>query len=146
MQDIDFKYCVKCNRKKLKIGFSLCRNDNKDGLQRWCKKCMSTYKHKHQHTRVEYNSKYYRTNKYREKAKKRYLGLLKERKAHNLLSRAIDLGKITKPTICSQCTKEFPFQPSKIQGHHIDYNLPYFVMWVCQECHTSLHITPIYKT
>ncbi len=135
------KECKRCFKEKPQANFSKCKTA-KDGLHSWCKFCVSIYKHENQHTRIEYNSKYYRTNKYREKSvirqtNRRKSGCLKV-KARDLLQSAVQRGKITKPTICSQCSTEFPIK--EIHGHHIDYSLPYLVIWSCSKCHSKLEL------
>lgn len=135
----ELKYCNKCNTAKLNTKFSRLATAT-DGFQRWCKACVATYKHKNQHTRKEYNSKYYQTKKYKNASikrqqKRRATNCIKE-KARQLLQRAVATGKIFKPIICSGCGKDFPIK--KIQGHHINYNMPYHVLWTCQKCHNKL--------
>ena len=54
-----------------------------------------------------------------------------KRKAHVILHRAINSGKILRPNICSQCSKE-----CKPDGHHTDYSRPLDVTWICRACHS----------
>ena len=134
------KFCIKCEIIKPLSCFNKTKN-NKDGLQYWCKKCTSIYQHNNRHRRIEYNTRYYRTKKYKEGAAKRKAarirsGCIKE-KARILLRTAVRLGKITKPSICSQCSTDFAV--NEIEGHHPDYNLPYLIIWVCRNCHKNLH-------
>lgn len=68
-------------------------------------------------------------NKYRATEDGRY----KER-ARNKLNKAVQSGKITKPTKCSLCGTR-----AEVEGHHEDYNKPLDVVWLCKECHENTH-------
>ncbi len=41
---------------------------------------------------------------------------------------------VQRPTICQQCGKE-----RKLIAHYEDYTKPFKVIWVCRNCHTSIH-------
>lgn len=135
------KLCNKCKTPKGFFCFSMCKK-TKDGFQPWCRSCVAKYKAENQHTRVEYNSKYYRTKKYRTKSiirqtERRQSGCPKE-KAQGMLQSAVATGKIKKPTTCSQCNEKYEIR--EIQGHHNDYNYPLLVVWACPKCHKNLEI------
>ena len=78
-------------------------------------------------------------NEFREGEKKRGKrwreGHRKEHYAHTLLNRAIEKGTIIKPDRCSKCGKT----AQKINGHHEDYDKPYEVIWLCDQCHNARH-------
>ncbi|MCE5322128.1 HNH endonuclease [bacterium] len=57
--------------------------------------------------------------------------------AGSLLAYAIKTGKIEKPETCEACGKNVGAE--NIQGHHIDYEHPYEVKWLCGKCHRDLH-------
>ncbi len=59
----------------------------------------------------------------------------KER-AHQVLKRAIRRGDIIRPTVCSNC----PRHDVRIIGHHNDYTKPLEVEWLCEECHSKIHL------
>jgi|WetSurMetagenome_2_1015567.scaffolds.fasta_scaffold372905_2 hypothetical protein len=61
--------------------------------------------------------------------------------AHRLLYNAIQLKIIKKPKKCSICLKN-----KKLVGHHIDYNKPLEIIWVCYDCHNKIHNKTIPKT
>ena len=55
--------------------------------------------------------------------------------ARKKLLRAIQSGKIIRPTVCENCGKT----DVMCEGHHTDYNKPYDVMWLCKQCHENMH-------
>ncbi len=69
------------------------------------------------------NSVYRSIKKYPYKQKARYI--LRD----NILS-----GKVIKPKKCISCGKV-----KKLEGHHIDYDKPLEVLWLCRSCHCKLH-------
>ncbi len=56
------------------------------------------------------------------------------KKAHRMISKAIEMGEIIRPQVCTRCKKA-----GKIQGHHEDYSKPLDVLWLCVSCHRLLH-------
>jgi len=54
--------------------------------------------------------------------------------ARKMVSGAITLGLLIRPTVCSKCIKE-----CKPEGHHPDYSKPLEVIWLCRECHNKEH-------
>lgn len=70
----------------------------------------------------EYQKQWYQKNK-------------EKRRAHVIISRTVNSGKIMRPKNCSQCNKE-----CKPDGHHIDYNKPLDVVWICRACHSRKSI------
>lgn len=56
----------------------------------------------------------------------------KKNKARALLRRAIQIGKIKKGK-CEDCGVR------KTEGHHIDYNKPLRVKWLCAKHHRVIH-------
>lgn len=58
--------------------------------------------------------------------------------ARGKLNKALLYGRITRPEICSRCD-----EITNIEGHHIDYNRFYDVLWLCRLCHEWLHHTTV---
>lgn len=54
--------------------------------------------------------------------------------AHDTLRKAIRSGKIHKPGACEDCGKK-----CITHGHHVDYDKPLDVVWLCRACHLSKH-------
>jgi hypothetical protein len=57
------------------------------------------------------------------------------RKAVQKLCRAVDSGKLIRPSECSMCG----VLNTQIIGHHEDYDKPLEVIWVCLKCHRKIH-------
>ncbi len=102
-----------------------------------------------------YQLNYYRNNeKYREQVLARHKQYARENKekirqqinnyiaenpekhrARNKLRKAVQMGKIEKPSACQKCG----VQSKRIEGHHEDYGKPLDVIWLCVSCHKNLH-------
>lgn len=62
--------------------------------------------------------------------------------AQNKLEKAVQRGKILRPTSCERCGETPPrFKNGRtaIQAHHHDYSKPLDVHWLCQRCHHLEH-------
>ena len=55
-------------------------------------------------------------------------------RAHAILRRAVQSGKVLRPDNCPECNKI----NCRIEGHHADYSKPLEVIWVCSGCHWKL--------
>ena len=73
-----------------------------------------------------------RKNEWKKKWKQAHPFITKSRM---ILTHAVEDGKIIKPDECSKCNSN-----GKIDGHHPDYSEPLKVMWLCQNCHRTLHL------
>lgn len=50
--------------------------------------------------------------------------------ARRKVIKAISMGELGKPSICSEC-----FSEGQIEAHHEDYSKPLDVLWLCKKCH-----------
>lgn len=69
-------------------------------------------------------------------------GETQDDEAQNIVEYALRIGVLTRPEDCSECKgtpEPFADGRSAIQAHHIDYNKPLEVMWLCQPCHHEWH-------
>lgn len=57
-------------------------------------------------------------------------------KAWSAVGNAIMRGEIEKPIYCELCGVFHV----KIHAHHEDYSKPLDVLWLCQDCHQTLHV------
>lgn len=71
------------------------------------------------------------TRRYRRKHRLKY-------EAQWAISRAIRLGKIIRPDVCSMCGDK-----GMIVAHHHDYEKQFDVIWVCYDCHNKIHSLPL---
>lgn len=117
------------NREKISHREALKRISDKDRFEKNRQKHLSWAK-ENRDVLSAYQREWYQKNK-------------EKRRAHVVLHRAINSGKIERPNICSQCSKE-----CKPDGHHKDYNKPLEVVWLCRACHsresprTKIHVYP----
>ena len=68
-------------------------------------------------------------------------GKRSDKRAHDVMERAIKSGQLVNPGICESCNFSGQFADGRnaIQGHHDDYNKPLSVRWLCQRCHHEWH-------
>ena len=68
-------------------------------------------------------------------------GSVRKGDANDVLERALIGGKIQRPSKCSACGANEQFKDGRtaIQAHHLDYNKPLDVVWLCQKCHHEWH-------
>ena len=134
------KQCSQCKKYKEESEYQK-RKINRDGLHTFCRLCLSKLKARYRDKKKEYDYRYYRTKKYREKAKRRQEECRKygspETRARQLLQGAVRTGRIKKPNKCEDCGQYF--DNGEIDGHHLDYELPYYVEWLCAKCHSKKH-------
>ncbi len=55
-------------------------------------------------------------------------------KAISILNHAFRAGKVSRPSSCVSCGRI-----TRLSGHHIDYNKPLEVEWLCSSCHKLRH-------
>ncbi len=47
---------------------------------------------------------------------------------------AVKTGKLLRPDFCPRCLLK-----TKVHAHHLDYSKPLDVIWVCINCHATIH-------
>lgn len=150
------KHCYKCKTYKAIKAFS--KNISRcDGLQNKCKECVAFHKKEYNQTNIakELNRKH--VNKYVNSvkgklAKKAYLSspegkdMIREAKnrtnskypnAAKCRARTkylVKTGVLIRPNNCITCHIE-----CKPDAHHVDYNSPDVIQWLCQSCHEIWH-------
>ena len=115
------KYCGKCkrNRNIEKFGRQI---DRKGGLSCWCKDCFNKYHRVH---RLAW--------KVAEQTKRYRKASSQKAKAHNLVNNSIAKGLITREA-CFLCGD------IKTDGHHLLYEFPLKVVWLCRPHHKEVHL------
>ena len=113
------KQCSQCKNYKEEFEYQK-RKTSKDGLHTFCRPCLALLKARYRDKKKEYDYRYYRTTKYREKSKKRQKEIRKygspEIRARQLLQGAVRTGMIKKPNRCEDCGQRF--DKGEIDGHH----------------------------
>lgn len=62
-------------------------------------------------------------------------------RAQAVVHRMLNRGELVKPAQCSQAGDTSVLHTDRIVAHHPDYSKPNEVVWLCQRCHTRLHIS-----
>lgn len=73
--------------------------------------------------------------------------LLKARRARGLTVRAMVTKDLKRPTVCDLCKIDYKdYTPQReqspstyIQAHHVDYDNPLMIVWLCIKCHRKVH-------
>jgi len=144
-----FKKCKKCSELKNRQDFY---NDkrNKDGLYSCCKKCSIEYSKK---TYIKYN--YLETKReYRNKYQKEYQkteNIKKYKREYNKEYYSKEDDNIRLKYLCRNKTRNYIIkgiikkEPCKICGciksetHHINYESPFNILFLCRKHHSELH-------
>lgn len=109
------KYCCyKCSKRARRVRYRTAKpNKLREERVRW--------RLKHNKETRAYQSKYYFTRKNVEYSHWRIGYLIKK-------------GVIKKSTTCSSCGRI-----CKLHAHHVNYDNPYDIIWLCPSCHGKLH-------
>ena len=59
----------------------------------------------------------------------------KRKKCYKIYNSAISTKKLLRSFICENC-----LSTESIHGHHVDYDEPLNVVWLCKECHYKIHV------
>lgn len=149
------KKCKKCGEEKLLDEFYK-HKEMLDGHLNVCKECKKSYSNQYRTDNIEKVMEYDRNrpnklersiaNKERLKSdSEKYQAYIQSQKewdkanrikknCHLKVKRAIEKGLLIKPKICTYCGKN-----EKLQAHHIDYNKPLEVLFLCDKCHKEIH-------
>ena len=120
------KLCTKCRTLKSIYNFSK-KKDQLTNLNCWCKPCCT------QNAR-QWRKKY--PGKYRAQMASWVRAHPKQRRAIDQLNYAVQHGRLKRPKECEQCRRE----STTIQGHHhLGYDHPLQVVWLCRPCHEHAH-------
>ena len=113
-----------------------------DGHLNFCKECVKARVARHREESLgkiqDYDRKRYRENVGRQQALKRFaerhFSDEVKRRASRATSNAIRDGRLRRPIVCSDCSKQ-----CKPEAHHDDYTRPLEVRWLCRSCHVKFH-------
>jgi hypothetical protein len=130
------KQCIKCKQDKPLSAYQS-NPSNKDKYDTRCRDCVSAYnkaytiKHKAD-LKLKWQA-YNASPKGRANHKRTKLKHLIKVRARTQVTEALRIGKLIKPDRCTNCSN------IKVEAHHNDYSKPLQVIWLCRNCHTSLH-------
>jgi len=110
------KICAKC-RRDLPVSEYWKEAQRNDNLNNRCKNCVKKI------ARDKYTAKKQQLRRARE---------IDKYKARTLIANGVAAGKILKQP-CFLCGEV------KVQGHHLDYDFPDKVVWLCHQHHWSTH-------
>jgi hypothetical protein len=129
------KKCHKCGEVKSNDLFGISKV-NRDGYQRWCKKCHSNYFKEHRIENAEYQKRFSKSDKGKESLKrrqKRYREKYPEKAiARDMINNRIKSNRILKEP-CVICGLNYS------EAHHYDYGKPTDVIWLCNKHHLEMH-------
>ena len=133
------KKCSKCKKEyPATIKYFGIDNNVKDKLKYWCKSCKKNvdkiYSRKYREEHIEWKKENNKKNiDLVKKGVKLYIKKFPERyKANYTLRNMIKVGKVIREP-CVICGNV------KSHGHHIDYNKPLDVVWLCAKHHKAIH-------
>ena len=118
------KTCFKCGESKSRSEFYK-HPQMADGLLGKCKDCTKQDNVRNREKRIDYYRAYDRRRAKEGHGSGSCTNV--QRRAHNRLSRAVEAGKVSKPSACSCCGDAV-----RLYGHHDDYDKPLEVRWLCQ--------------
>ena len=144
MELIAERRCCRCRQTKPLGDF--CRHrGNPLGRSYYCRGCAlvhqrayrRTVKGKISHRRaVKKHNQRPEVRERRRQAGAKYAALhLREHRATLKVDWAVTTGALVRPGVCSACGAK-----TKIVGHHKDYNKALDVIWLCDSCHSLLHL------
>lgn len=130
----------KCSKCKIEKNVTEFYKSSRDGYQYICKACKKGMQltdawKKYQ---IEYHRVHSKLPRVREQLKlsnfkyRRRLDIRIKNLARSFTNHAINAGKIIREP-CADCGKE------QSEAHHLDYNLPLLIAWLCADCHRKLH-------
>jgi len=123
------KACIDCKEIKNLNDFNK-EKKNKDGFRGQCRKCRKAYLIKNaEEIRVQRRSLLGKAA--RKRSLDKYPNAKKSRQFYNNHKRYI---KINIPDNCQVCGES-----ATLESHHIDYDLPLDVIYLCNKCHRVEH-------
>jgi hypothetical protein len=143
------KHCKKCGAQKAETEFyarnAACKECVKASVRANYAENREHYREyeRHRNTlphRVDARKEYQKTERGKERscaAKRSYIQRNPEKRiAHNLTEKALKRNRIWRSPCCMapDC-----YSTENLHGHHVDYDKPLSVVWLCASCHSALH-------
>lgn len=135
------KRCVRCGETKDVSEFYRCKA-RLDGLSGYCKFCNHTAKRNWVKANPKRMAELKKRSNDPRKARERVRRYLKRHpekaRAYKRVKKALERGKLVKPTGCEDCGQEVNDR-YELHAHHEDYSRPLDVEWLCRKCHRQRH-------
>ncbi len=133
------KTCFKCNVAKPLTDFYV-HPQMGDGRLNKCKECAKADVRKNYSENLDYYREYDRKRFQESPERQQQLRDLyrkrtpRETKANYTLTNAVRDGRVQKPDGCWHCGSA-----TNVEGHHVHYDWPLDVVWLCRSCHVKAH-------
>jgi hypothetical protein len=134
------KTCFKCGQSKARTEFYR-HSQMGDGLLGKCKECTKRDVMAHREIHIERIREYDKSRYCANEKRKAQLGGLRKRQgsgkmiaAARMLANAVRSGKVKKSEACWHCGAT-----GRLDGHHVLYDMPLDVIWLCRSCHCKVH-------
>lgn len=132
------KACARCGRSQSLSQFHR-RRASPDGLHTECKSCARARYRAERKTRIA------RTKAWKDQHPERVAVVRQredtlypeKREARRQLKNAVRRGDLSKPERSEVCDRPTP--PVDLHAHHLDYDRPLEVEWLCRDCHVAEH-------
>lgn len=131
---METKVCGKCKQEKPISEFY---KHKRDGYQSQCKTCRKEVQR--EYAKTGYFTRYQSQYEQKPKVKKRIAEYRKKPRvkiknmARWYTNHEIRAGRINREP-CAMCNKE------QAEAHHLDYNQPLLIVWLCPDCHRKVHL------
>ena len=130
---MEIKKCTNCQKEKPSNEFY---THNRDGFRSHCKVCSREDRQAAIQSgyQARYNRQYFKTPKYKEWFSE-YIkrpAIRNKYRARFFIHNRLNAGKLNREP-CVVCNTE------PAEAHHLDYNQPLMIMWLCTNCHKSIH-------
>ena len=133
------KVCARCGASRPLADFYK-HPKGKGGYFHKCKSChredVTTHRAKNAEHFRAYDRARYRASPTRQRQLRELFSNseLNRRRANWTLLNAIRDGRIKRAEACWHCGST-----DKIEGHHVAYDMPLDVVWLCRSCHCKIH-------
>jgi hypothetical protein len=132
-------WCTQCHEWLPRSAFCIIRRTGQPNS--WCKACHNA----HQARKLREDPERARAAARRRYRKRRKKQLAYQRRpeirfrnaARQMVHQALRLGLIEKPEACERCGAKPP--PRRLHAHHLDYEKPLEIVWLCSLCHGEEH-------
>ncbi len=136
------KRCFKCGEHKPPTDFYAARG-MAEGVMGKCKECAKSDVRQNRRLHLDcfraYDRKRAKTMKRRldraERCKRRRASHPSEAACRDAVQRAVRAGRLSKADLCGYCGGGI----GALHAHHVRYDWPLAVVWLCAACHSGVH-------